>query len=71
MLNIVQLGDPFSRRIDRLEAALAQAQVDKILLQQTQEEKLLLNEQIKLLEQWLLESDNDIKSQLQIYQEEV
>lgn len=58
-------------KIDRLEEALAQAQVDKSLLEQTQEENLLLNEQIKLLEQRLLESDDDIKSQLQIYQEEV
>lgn len=69
--DIVITNQALQEKIDRLEAALAQAQFDKSLLEQTQEENLLLNEQIKLLEQRLLESDNDIKSQIQIYQEEV
>ena len=50
MLKIVQIGDPFSRRIDRVEVAMARDEVNKSLLEQTQEENLLLNEQIKLLE---------------------
>eukprot|EP01018_Ginkgo_biloba_P034494 Gb_31278 [translate_table: standard] len=58
-------------KIGRLEAALKQAEVDKGLLEQTREENELLREQVESLEVRLLESDQGIRSQLQVYQEEV
>lgn len=69
--DVVTTRQALEEKICRLEEALDQSKLDKDLLEQTLEENLLLREQVKILEQRLVESDNDIRSQLKIYQQEV
>ncbi|XP_057844766.1 probable starch synthase 4, chloroplastic/amyloplastic isoform X2 [Cryptomeria japonica] len=69
--DVVATRKALEEKICRLEEALHQSELDKDLLEHTLEENSLLREQVKILEQRLNESDNDIRSQLKIYQQEV
>ncbi|XP_024531361.1 probable starch synthase 4, chloroplastic/amyloplastic isoform X1 [Selaginella moellendorffii] len=58
-------------QVKKLLVQLAQAESQKILLEHAQADKKALKEQVQLLQHRLLESDAEIRTQLQTYQAEV
>jgi len=58
-------------KVDSLQAAWAQANAEKTSMSKVQMENVELHKQVQLLEEQLRESDDEIHSQLRMYEAEV
>ncbi|KAL4199042.1 hypothetical protein AMTRI_Chr03g142970 [Amborella trichopoda] len=65
-LNVVQQNQELQKKVDNLEAYLDEAKAFNSLSEQQ-----LLQQQVKMLEQRLLQSDQEIQSQVQLYQDSI
>ncbi|KAF5752761.1 starch synthase 4 chloroplastic/amyloplastic isoform X2 [Tripterygium wilfordii] len=68
---VLQQNQELSRKVDKLEESLGEANVYKLSSEKLQQYSELMQQKIKLLEEQLQKSDEEIHSYVQLYQESV